>query len=331
MLSSCSAYKMTIDVWEPPEVRLPENVKKVAVLNRLGQAEEQDIDHLVTGIFTGRGTYVHRIGARQAINGLLEYLNYSREFDELIRVNVMLNDTGHRAMPEAVSPELIRLTNQNYQADALIVLEYFNSANRSFIETRREREKERKDKVWSNTMLYNVGISESFVGILEVKLEVGWRTYNARDLDILDEHVITDSVYWEADGKTRSEAGSRLPNRSRAVEEAGFIAGENYAIRIVPGWSTVSRIFLLKGNKFYPEVRKLLKRRQWGRLAETWETGLEHTDPLIRSVALHNLAILYEMEGNIEKAMEYLEKANDLSRSHRIANYIEKVKERQME
>ncbi len=329
--SSCTVHRMAVDVYRPPEVPLPEKIKRIAVVNRLGEVPDQDIDNLVEGIFTGKGAFVHRMGAHQATLGLIDFLDYSRDFDELVRVHLNISDTGLTEMPEPLDWELLDIIRNNQDVDALVSLEYLYSTNLSYSETRREREQEKKNQVWTNTLVYNVAMEDKYIAVLKVQVETGWRVYDIRNQRILDEYSGRDSVFWEVDGSSRREALSRLPNRSRAVEEAGFLAGENYATRIVPGWSTVRRTFLTSGSRLYRGIRKKLKRRLWGDLQEIWERGVASEDPRTKAVAWYNMAILEEMEGNLDSSVELLEKAVETSNLPRAVSYLATIRDRQQE
>lgn len=329
LFTSCGVHKMAVDVYRPPEVTIPEDLQRIAVICRLGEIESQDIDNLVEGIFTGQGGFVQQLGAHQATLGAMDYLEYSREIEELFRVKLNFVDTGYCEMPPPLDQQILDQVKEEYHADAAVVVEYLVPSNQSFAESRRAYEQQKKNEVWENTVVYNVGTVERFIAVLKVELSTGWRLYDLRRNRIVDEYESSDSIFWEVDGSSRRTALSRLPNKSRAVEEVGFMVGEKYALRIVPGWRTVQRTFLTGKRSFYNNIRKKLKRRMYGDMKEIWQQGLRSDNTDIRVTALYNLAILHEMEGDLETSRQLLEEAVELKNFSRARNYLKMIIDKQ--
>ncbi|MGC9472409.1 MAG: DUF6340 family protein [Bacteroidales bacterium] len=329
VFTSCGVHKMAVDVYRPPEVSLPEDLQRIAVISRLGEIESQDIDNLVEGIFTGQGGFVQQLGAHQATLGAMDYLEYSREFEDVFRVKLNNTDTGYCEMPLPLDQQILDQVKEEHHADAAVVVEYLVTSNQSFAESRKVYEQQKKNEVWENTVIYNVGTVERFVAVLKVELSTGWRLYDLRRNRIVDEYESSDSIFWEVDGSSRRAALSRLPNKNRAVEEVGFMAGEKYALRITPGWRTVRRTFLTGKRSYYKNIRQKLKRRMYGDLKEIWQQGLRSDKTDIRITALYNLAILYEMEGDLEKARQLLEEALELKDFSRAGNYLKMIIDKQ--
>jgi hypothetical protein len=324
---SCTTTHMTVDVYKPPEVRIPENAKDIGILSRAGSIPNQAIDSIVENVFSGTGNYTTYLGAQQAVLGAIDNIDYSEEFEQFEQINLTFNEELPDSFADPLDWSVIEEVTQRAETDLLLVVEYFSHNNVTDFTTYMQKKRESKAQVWTNTKLYSLDFSEKFIAQLKVYATAGWRLYYPQEKIILDTYITNDSLLWESDGRFLEEAEARLPNKSRAVEEAGFFLGENYTMRIISGWETVRRKFYApRMNSEYRGTHRLLKRRMWGELKERWSTIARSEKEKNKGWAHYNLALLHEMDGDLNDAIEKVDLALDYIDSSIIVFYLDNLK-----
>jgi hypothetical protein len=322
---------MTVDVYKPPEVFLPESIQSIAILNRTGGMQNQEIDSIMDGVFSGEGDYTTYLGAQQAVLGAIDNLEYSEEYAKIEQINLNFVEPSLGDMPDPIDWILIEEIAARTQAGVVIVLEYFEHVNYTDFTTYMQKKRESKNQIWTNRIVYNLQTTEKFVAQLKVFASAGWRLYYPKERIILDTYVTRDSLLWEADGRYLEEAEANLPNKSRAVEETGFFMGENYVTRIISGWETVQRQFYKPIlNKEFKGLSKYLKMRRWGELEDRWKAATQSSNEKSRGKAHYNLAVLYEMDGDISAALQQAQLAAKLYPSKTTIGYFNLLEARQL-
>lgn len=306
LCAGCSVTRMTVDVYKPPVVSMPDSIEQIGILNVAMGKINQDINSMVEDLRRGTGSYTYYLSAQRAVQGALEYLEYSEEFRSVLPVKMESITADNRQMPEALDWDFVERLCTDNNLDALITIESIATTNTTGVEMFRQKKQEEKNKVWTNRILYNTEMTRRYVASLTVVIWSGWRVYLPSERNIIDEYFFSDSVLYEMDGYTEEEALEKLPGRGAAVEETGFFIGEQYAARIVPGWSTVQRTFYRPWHSLFNGTTKHLRMRRWGVLSEEWESLKDNPDPGISGMACHNLAVLKEMQGDYPEAVNYI-------------------------
>ncbi|HEY4789640.1 MAG TPA: DUF6340 family protein, partial [Bacteroidales bacterium] len=144
---------------------------------------------------------------------------------------------------------------------------------------------------------------------LNVNVESGWRIYFPATSEILDEHIYNDSKSWVNTSDARKKAEQGLPTKDHAVSDAGFYAGNQFAIRISPRWIWVNREYFKKGNNDFEQARRLVQVNDWKGARALWEKYVTSSNPKIAGFACYNMALACEMDGDLEKAIDWAKKA----------------------
>jgi len=157
---------------------------------------------------------------------------------------------------------------------------------------------------------------------LRVEITAGWRMYYPADKQIVVEELKKHTQQWEFEGKTKKDALRNLPSKMFAVEDAGSLAGIDFSSRLYTIRTTVERVLFIKGNRDFKIANRYLKQRHWTSAATIWKKYTNDPDKKIASAALFNLAVINEMEGNIEEALSLAKQAGELNETGIIKEYI---------
>jgi hypothetical protein len=144
---------------------------------------------------------------------------------------------------------------------------------------------------------------------MTINVKTGWRIYDPASKIILDEYIEGKSVTSTGKGINPLVAAKALTGRKAAVADVSSQAGQNYAFRILPYRIRVYRDYFVKGNDNFKAAKRKAQMGQWDDAGEIWqkETGNQKTK--IAGRAVYNMAIISEINGDIDEALNWARKA----------------------
>lgn len=297
--SACKTTYVTVNVLKPAHITVPSKVNNLVFVNRSLPAKSERFKNILEGAVTGEGVLADRRGSEECIKGVIASLNQSPRFKAVAPGNVDLRGTGTREFPPVLDWRVVEDICRQNQAEALITLETFDSNNSVQVG---ERQAERKEG--ETTVKYT-----EFRATLNVEIETGWRIYYPAERRIIDQNIFTDGRSWSSVHEARKKAEAGLPFLDNAIADAGFYAGKQYAFRISPMWINVSRYYFKKGNKDFERADRFGKSGDWNGAADIWIKYVDHRDEKIAGNACYNMALAEELEGNLDKALEWARKS----------------------
>jgi hypothetical protein len=294
--SACSSTsRISIEVLKPAYISVPQDIKTIAFVNRSLPSKKERVKNILEGIITGEVPFVDRQAAEKCINGAVSRLQGSPRFSALYASGLELKGTGTRQFPEPLDWSIVNDYCNKNKAEALAVLEVFDSNNMYSISERQATKKD-GDKEIKYT---------EYVANLSVQIETGWRIYFPANKQIIDQNFFSDSRSWNNTGTSRTTAQQGLISIERAVADAGYYAGEQYAERISPLWTRVSRKYFKKGNDEMERAARYAQSNDWKGAAEIWQKLTNNSDPKIAGRATYNMAVACEMDGNLDEALNW--------------------------
>lgn len=300
LFTACNKRYMNIQILLPAQITLPKQIKKIGVANRSLPSNEDKFFNIVEGFLTGESIYADRQGSNECVRGFAAKINNSPRFNAVVIEGANLKGTGTREFPEPLEGNMVDQLCKQYGVDALILLEAFDS-NIGFNEDKRNEK--RKDK---NGAEY---IVVEYDAHLNINVATGWRVYDYTTRNIADENRFTDYKQWNSTGNSKSNARAKLPNKRDAINQSAYYSGERYAIRISPNWAKVSRYYFTKGHDDFKIARDFARVNNWDKAMEIWENLTTSSDTKIAGRACHNMALAYEMKGELDIALVWAKKA----------------------
>ncbi|MBI5540292.1 MAG: tetratricopeptide repeat protein [Bacteroidia bacterium] len=298
-LFSCRTSSISIQVLEPADINVPLSIKNLAAINRSLPAKGEGLNNVLEGVVTGEGLFVDRDASKRTIDGLANALASSPRFKLTVPGNIDIKGTGTAQWPIPLDWGQVEKICKDNNVDALLVLETFDS-NASHNVTSKKLNKTVDGKQVSYLEFYaHLGIS----------INAGWRIYEPKQKRIIDQNIYTDGMNWDKTGANEKEAVGHLPSQRNATLDAGFYAGQQYSRRISPTWVNVSRMYYVKGNDKMENAKRKVQTNNWTEAAELWQTSLKDPKQKVGGWAAYNLALAAEMEGKLDIAIEWCNKA----------------------
>jgi hypothetical protein len=299
LLFSCKTTQVSVEILKPAQITIPSQIKSIAIINGSTPSKRERAKNIMEGIITGEVPFVDKRAAEQCISGVANRLQDSPRFKSAILPGIQVKGTGTRQFPAPLEWDYVEEICKNNNVEAIAVLEVFDS-NNTYSQTEREAKRKDGDKEIKYT---------EYIAQLNIEIEAGWRIYYPYKQEIIDQNIYHDARSWNNASNTPKKAQAGLPMLETAVSDAGYYAGQQYAIRISPMWQWVSRQYYKKGNADLELASRKAKVNDWKGAAEIWQKHVNSSDPKIGGYATYNMALACEMDGDLECALDWAQKS----------------------
>jgi hypothetical protein len=319
ILFSCKTSQLTLSVTEPAPVTVPSYVKKVGVINRSMPTDETKAIDILDKALSLEGIDLDKEGALESIKGLTEELLANERFTEV----KALNDIDFRTprltlFPVPLTWEIVAQICKETNTDALFALEKFDTDTRVTYSNR---------KVDIKTPFGTIPGVEHQADV-ETIVKTGWRIYDPAGKAILDEFVYTESIVSTGRGVNPLLAIAALTGRKAAVNEVSINAGRGYAMRIVPYRLRVMRDYFTKGTDNFKIAKRRAQMGNWDGAGELWLKETENSSMKIAGRAAYNMAIISEINGNVDAAISWAVKSYEDYNNKQAREYVNILKNR---
>jgi Family of unknown function (DUF6340) len=298
-LTGCTG-SLSLQVLRPADISMPKDVLTLALVNRYKPEKSSQFLNVLEGILSGEGIRNDRKGAEASLNGLSYSLSGSPRF-QTVMPPLELKGSGLGSFPAPLTPTEVRGICDMYKANALVTIEAFDSDSKIEYGTYEKTVKKNNVdvKVPMHTAKANVHVT------------VGWRIYNSFDGTLLDEYMMDQWVSFNGEGISQQLALSNLPQREEIVRRIGEVVGDAYAYRISPQYIWVNRQWFskAKGNPAMKSGKAYMHADSWDKAREQYLEASQDPNPKVQGRALYNLALLSEVDGDLERAMDYCDEA----------------------
>jgi hypothetical protein len=151
---------------------------------------------------------------------------------------------------------------------------------------------------------------------------------NVGSNQIYDTRTLSDTVTWDNSSFYKELVYNDLPTTPQAIIEIGRMAGESYAEKIAPFWTTEERMLFYSGNKFLRKGYNQFVANDLDGAIQTWKYLYEVGTPQLASIAAHNIGLVYEMQDDFDNSELWLNNSLKTKYHYQTENYLERIKER---
>jgi len=317
LITSCNPTTQ-IQVLQPAAFAIPDHIETVVTINR--SIPPKKFWNTVEGAITGESIGQDKEGARNALGALTNILTQTPRFI-VKQSGIEMEGSGNFNLPLPLSWEEVSRICKQYQADALVALEAYDTdvlQNCNPIETKS------KDKE-GNTV-----VETRYDARLSTDVKLAWRMYDLKGQQIIDEFMVAEGLDWEESAATHDGAIELLPNRQFTVNETSSAAGSSYGMRIAPVWINVERTYFKdhKGTPQMENANRFAKIGKWKAAAAQWQILVNSPDQKLAGKATYNMAVANEVEGKLSSALEWAEKSYTQFGNKKAKSYINTLNHR---
>jgi hypothetical protein len=121
-----------------------------------------------------------------------------------------------------------------------------------------------------------------------------------------------DQIFWEGYGRTLTEANNDLIKEDSLIKECSEFAGELPIKYLLPTWNTANRYYYTSGCLELRDGAVLVREGTWDDALKLWLLANNRKSKKAKMRSAFNIALYYEAHDDIEKAIEWAEKANQI-------------------
>ena len=161
-----------------------------------------------------------------------------------------------------------------------------------------------------------------------VKTISGWRLYFPDNEGEYYEDIIYDTISWSNFGFDYDEALQKIPYIEDAFLEAAYKTGGKYAAYLTPHWVDTKRMYYKFPISKIEKINLLINNNDWKSVVDIWEKYTNNKNYKKAAKASYNIALAYEMQGELKNALFWAEKSFSLFNSEHTKKYIKILKNR---
>ncbi|HLO57320.1 MAG TPA: DUF6340 family protein [Bacteroidales bacterium] len=293
ILFSGSAW-VKLTLVRPSDLVLPENLKSIALIDRTLQDETNQ--NKIEQVITGEAFHQDDQAVARIAEGFIEACSGTKRF-ETVRTSERYKSNGTKnTFPAPLDWETVTEICNRHKTDILLSIEIFDT---DFLLT--------NNPVKLDTKTENGQVSTRVEfranGIAVINL--GIRLYDAVNHVIIDEFQTTHRLNFDAQAPTLQGALNSLLDKTEAINRASYDAGFIYGQRITPTYYQVTRYFFDKPKKELGTGVRYSEVAQWDKAIDSWMKTVNNGDRKDAGRAAFNIAVAYEVLGDLEKAKEW--------------------------
>jgi len=299
VLSACSSIQpMRVQVMRPAHITVAPNIQTVAVLNRSIPSSKQTVETVLTAEKPKQDEEL----SNECIRGLNSLLETSDRFNvRYCQGTMKAADPTSLRFGELLDWAIVDSLCKVNESEALLVLEYFDT--------------DFKVVNPGATAAAAVGtILNGNTQQIEVtgtaKTTAGFRVYVPATKTILYEDHFSWSTTWRQSSTNPIDALSKLIKPNQALMETSYNTGYEFARSIIP-------LYYWENRSMYKGKKDLMAKGERQALAKDWEGAVitwkevydDATKSKIRAKAAFNLALGYEVLGDLTTAQKWIQTA----------------------
>lgn len=301
VLFSCSTSYISLQVLKPAQFTVTQDIKTICVLNRTHLKRRGELVNLLTNVVDNQPLGLNWQNAKTVID---QFVTDMTANSPRFKINPLSIDTiygtGNINFPVPLEINTVAKICAIDNAQGLVSLEAF--------------------EVRPKITYSQSGATITCTAVYQTTL--GWRFYDPKNGQMIDEYKYTYSKTFTGTGTTQALANKNLPSTQNCLNEVLIPAANSYVARISPVYENVSRAFHKKGSPVIESGYLLTQKNDWKGAADIWLQEMANPNPKIAGMASYNIAISFEVLGNLNDALVWAKKADGL-KTKWAKNYIQ--------
>ncbi len=321
--SCVSTKQLFIEIPQKSQKELPENIQSLLIVARIVDDSYTDLkaDSLQKLFYLQQFDYDTIINDIQAVDTTLkalgELLFESGRYDFVIPENRFLDFERNAFITKEMPWDEVKLLCDTFNTDAVLSLDYL---------------KMRVSTNYEKNSTFDPG-NNGFVSFVEAQMEISYeaifRVYDPRVEKVIRRQLMRDTLYWDDADYTINALFNRFTPVKTALTETGISIALNLSNEISTKWRPERRSYFIKGDSNLKQAEPLVNSNQWETAIKVWKESAENAkSKSVKSRAEFNIALGYEMLGDIDLAIEWALKSYNTMFHTATYNYLETLKRR---
>lgn len=318
--SACKTNLVYINAINPSPVSISKLSKNVGIVSRTTPSEENKILNTIHQNRSGETLQLIKDASSESTSGLFNALIENNRFDSItLMKDVELKTPVSGTFASPLTWAEVEKIGKPSNIDLLFVLEIMDSELKIVpINT--------PTKIDNVTDVLNAAI-QAQVNI-NTTVKTGWRIYDLKNKIILDEYPLTDNLSITANASTIINTTEAMLGRKEAIKQSANRLGRAYASRVIPHGITVTRDYYVKGSQNLKIATRKARTGNWDGAGELWLKDTESTKRKVAGRACYNMAILGEINGDLDLAITWAQKAYENYNNKLALQYVNVLRNR---
>jgi len=313
---SCATQELYLNITRPAPVTIAPEIKTVGIIDRSTPTDRTKTLDALDKVLSLEGADLDSIGTLEAIKGVTEELEANDRFNEVKLLSGLEFQTSSLGgLPAPLTWDQVEGVCRESGTQALFALEMYDTDTRL----------DNAGGTLAELAAGNIPAALR-LGPMETLVKTGWRIYSPADRAILDEFIVAESIVFGGKGVA---AVSGMIHRKDAVKEVSRKAGNIYAMRLIPYRLRVDRDYYVKGTPNFKTAKRLARLGRWDEAGELWKLETENPKRKVAGRAHYNMAIISEINGDLDSAVSWAETAYSKYRVKRGLHYVRILSNRQ--
>lgn len=323
IVSSCKTNYVYINATNPAPVTVSPIIKSVALLNRAIPSDDNKAVNTVHQATTGQTKELIKAASNECLRGLKDELIHYKKFDTIKTINDLdLRTSAIGSFPSPLSwPEAENIAAKN-NVDLLFVLELFDTDIKVVPLTA-------PPKINNPMDVVNAVVNAQ--ANITTTVKTGWRVYDVRNKRIIDQYPMVDNLTVTANVTNIVNTTEAMMNRKEAIKQSSYNLGNYYIDRILPHYVKVTREYYVKGSSNLKTATRKARTSNWDGAGELWLKDTKSSKRKVASRAHYNMAILNEINGDMDKAIEWAQKSYENYGNKLALQYVTNLRYRKAE
>jgi hypothetical protein len=278
--------------------QLPDDIQSITLVNRsMGNEFKNYIADSLEMHFLRNGFQLSEMvpdsaAADTTIKALAALMYESGRYDVVIPVERNLKrNLSTEILPDTLSRQQVTDICNNYNTDAVLVLERFWEKPMADLSKERFFDPKR-------------GYCDEYNATLDLAYQAIIRIYRPFDKTLVKQIELNDTIYWESSEETLRQLFSKLPTVKQALINGAIKVALDLDSQLSPSWIPEKRGYYLFKAEDDPG-QKYMNENNLEKAAQYWEEMEKSNNKKIKSKAQYNLALINELNGDLDKAIEY--------------------------
>jgi hypothetical protein len=312
---------ITIENSNPVKEELPSDIQSITLMNRSMNDQFQNYRKDSLQLYFYRKGYqlsenvLDSEASDTTIRSLAGLLFDSGRYDVVVPVERnMKRELSNELLPDTLNPEVVKKICTDYNTDALMVLERFTT-------------KPMADYTPEKSLNTTNGFNYYYYASLDLGYNAFFRIYKPGKKTLIKEIELKDTISWESADNSQVRMFGKIPSIKQALINAGIKIALDVDEKISPTWTSEKRGYFLFKNTD-DKGQQLMSENNYAEAGKYWAELAQSTNKKIRSKAEYNLALISELDGNIDGAIDWGLKSFYSYYRYQTETYLKKLESR---
>lgn len=299
--ASCTTTKtVTIEIPEKAQKELPARVQSLVLVNRTVDEKYTNLPadtiqkHFYKSHFTIDTVWYDLAAVDTCLKATGDLLFESGRYDVVIPENRFLNFKENAFFSKEMGWDEVNELCETYNTDAVLSIDMFQ------IQIITQYEKD----------TYFDAFDDAFYTAASAKMVVVYdalfRVYDPIEEKILIREFLKDTLVWENQARNTTELFKRFTTVKQAMSEAGIAIAIDFSEKISTVWNRANRPIYVTGDDNLKLAGTLIDSGDWEQAIALWKDTAENSkSKSTKSKAQLNVAMAYEIQGDIDNAISW--------------------------